>query len=280
MDFERIARALRFVEEHLGEEIALEDAARAVYFSPYYFHRVFSAIVGRPFAAYLRERRLLRACALLTGTDEGVLAVALDCGFRSAQAFSRAFREFAGAAPREYRLRGEAPRAESVEEMIVKFTNRLRGGIFVHPRIIKRDALVIAGVSGDGARTGEVWGRFMELSGAQPPEGRLSDSGYEVRIYEGGACRVHVGQAVSGAVGQPYEAMKLPPGHYAAFDVYVARGYESENSAMDEWLRTNDQLWRQRPIDGRDACVEYYDERFHGDAADSIVEIWVPVERE
>ena len=278
MDFERIARALRFVEENLDGEIGLEDAARAVYFSPYYFHRVFTAIVGKPFAAYLRERRLAKACLLLTETDASILAIALDCGFHSAQAFSRAFRGGIGASPLAYRARGTAARRETVDEMIVRFTNRLKGGMDVHPRIIRRGELRLAAVSGDGALTGDVWKRFMDLIAQREPEGKQSDSGYEVRTYEDAACTVHVGFLVSGAVSAPYEECALPASHYAAFDVYVARGYDSENTAMDEWLRSNAEGWRQRTVGGKNVCVEYYDERFHGGEEDSIVEIWVPIE--
>jgi predicted transcriptional regulator YdeE len=61
--------------------------------------------------------------------------------------------------------------------------------------------------------------------------------------------------------------------------VYPARGYESENSAMDEWLSKNDKGYTQRLLNGKHYAVEFYDERFKGDSADSIVEIWVPIKK-
>ncbi len=279
MDFAKIAEALRHIEAHLGEEVDLDGVARGFYFSPYYFHRVFTAIVGAPFASYVRWRRLLRACALLAGTDGGVTEIALDCGFSSAQAFARAFRRTFGVSPAVYRKAGRTPEIETVEEMVVKFTNRLKGGILVNPRIVKKGALTIAGVSGDGADTAEVWQRFMARIAEADMPGKLSGSGYEVRIYDGRACAVHAGYAVSGAVDAPYARCRLPAGEYAAFDVYVARGYGSENAAMDEWLKTNDRGYRQRLVDGKHVAVEYYDERFNGAAEDSVVEIWVPIEK-
>lgn len=279
MDFAKIAEALRHIEAHLGEEMDLDGVARVFYFSPYYFHRVFTAIVGAPFASYVRRRRLLRACALLAGTDESATRIALNCGFSSAQAFARAFRRAFGVSPVAYRKAGRMPEIETVEEMVVKFTNRLRGGVLVNPRIIKKDALIIAGASGDGADTAEVWQRFMALIAEADVPGRLSGSGYEVRVYDGNACTVHVGYAVSEPVDAPYTQCRLPAGKYAAFDVYVARGYGSENAAMDEWLKTNDRGYRQRLVDGKHVAVEYYDERFNGAEEDSIVEIWVPIEK-
>ena len=279
MDFVKIAEALKHIEAHLDEEMELDAVARRFFFSPYYFHRVFTAIVGAPFASYVRTRRLLRACALLAAADGSVTGIALDCGFSSAQAFSRAFRRAYGMSPVAYRRLGRAPEAVTIDEIIVKFTNRLRGGILVNPRIIRRDALDIAGVSGDGAKTGEVWGRFCELDAKIDIPNRLSKSGYEARVYDGSACQVYVGYSVVGAVDAPFSVYHLPAGAYAAFDVYVARGYDSENVAMDEWLKTNDRGYRQRLVDGKNVAVEYYDERFNGEAEDSIVEIWVPIEK-
>lgn len=62
---------------------------------------------------------------------------------------------------------------------------------------------------------------------------------------------VHVGVAVSDAnVDGRLSVMVLPASHYASFDVYPARGYGSENSAMDEWLANNDKGWSQRLLGG------------------------------
>jgi predicted transcriptional regulator YdeE len=72
--------------------------------------------------------------------------------------------------------------------------------------------------------------------------------------------------------------MKLPASNYAVFEVLVARGYNSANAVIDEWLETNRDKYRQRLIDGKPYAVEFYGERFKGDSEDSIVEIWVPIE--
>jgi len=76
-----------------------------------------------------------------------------------------------------------------------------------------------------------------------------------------------------------FSLMKLPASIYASFEVYVARGYDSENEAMDEWLEANRERYTQRKCDGKPYVVEFYDERFDGDSENSIVEIWVPIEK-
>lgn len=107
-------------------------------------------------------------------------------------------------------------------------------------------------------------------------------NGYEVRVYESDKCTVHVGYSVSSKdnIDSAYSVFELPASKYASFDVYVSNGYESENNAMDEWLKTNGEGYSERRInENTHYCVEYYDERFSGNEANSIVEIWIPIEK-
>lgn len=278
--FAQIREALAYIDSHLDEPMSIESIAAQYHFSPYYFHRLFTMIVGKSLAAHIRGRRLQRACLWLHEGDRSVLDIALSCGFASAQSFSRAFQASFGLSPSEYRRQGLAPAVTTADELVMQFTNRLKGGIIVKPNIIKRGALAIAGACGEGHKTGEVWERFMALSEEKPLTNKRSDNGYEVRVYENGKSTVHVGNDVSGGVLDPaYALMRLPASTYASFEVYVASGYESENSAMDEWLADNEEGYTERLLGGAHYCVEFYDDRFNGEEAGSIVEIWVPVEK-
>lgn len=229
--FQRICEVLHYIEDHLDVISDYEQVAGAFCYSPYYFHRLFSAVAGKPIATYLRERRLAKAAGLLADPDKTITSICFDCGFNSSQSFCRAFRNSYGVSPTDYRRLGYTPVIMSVEEIVQKFKNK------------------------------------------------VSDNGYEVRIYNDTQCRVHVGLSVSDSdVDSAFTVMRLPASAYAAFEVYVAEGYDSGNDAMNEWIETNKKKHRQRTIDGDPYVVEFYDERFHGDSEDSIVEIWVPVE--
>lgn len=278
--FNKVKEALEFIDEHLDEQITLEIVAKHFNFSAYYFHRLFSLIVGKTMAVYINERRMQRACIQLSSTDQRILDIGLGCGFNSAQAFSRAFKLFNGLSPREYRSQGLSPVVVTAEELIMRFTNRLKGGIYLNPRIIKCDELIIAGVSGDGNKTWDVWNAFEKLSTRTPINKKLSENGYEVRLYTDDTCKVHVGFAVSDEnVESGYEVIKLPASKYASFEIYVTNGYESENNAMNEWLETNQEGYTEKLLDNKHYCVEYYDERFNGSESGSIVEIWIPIEK-
>lgn len=277
---QRISEVLHYIEEHLDEIASYEQVADIFYFSPYYFHRLFSAVVGKPITVYIRERRLAKASMLLTDPNKPITSVCFECGFNSSQSFCRSFKNSYGISPSEYRRLGYTPVIMSVEEIIEKFTKKLKGGILVHPKIIKKEKLLIPGITGDGYKTRELWQHFCELYEKIGFKNKLSENSYEVRIYNVNKCTCHVGVCVSSSeVDSVFTLLKLPASTYASFEVYVARGYDSENDAMDEWLEANKKKYKQRRINGNPYVVEFYDERFNGDSEDSIVEIWIPIEK-
>lgn len=280
-NFNRISDALRYIDNHLDESLNIELLSEKYYLSPFYFHRLFSVIVGKSFAAYVRDRRILYSSQMLCNTKRSVLDIGLEYGYPSAQSFSRAFKAVQGVSPRVYRMQNYPTIIETPDELVKKFTNRLKGGIYVQPRIIKKENVIIAGTQGDGTKTEEVWQAFMKLNSEKPLKNAVSEDGYEIRMYDGIQQTVFVGNLVTNSeIEEGYSIMELPSSKYASFDVYVADGYDSENNAMNEWLSTNQEGYRERFMKGDiHYCVEFYDERFHGNEADSIVEIWIPIEK-
>jgi len=255
-------------------------------FSPYYFHRLFTAVVGKSMIAYVRGRRIAYACKMLNETDRRVLDIALDCGFDSAQSFSRTFKAVTGMSPMEYRNNNISPDIIPAIELVKRFTNRLKGGMVMNPRMIKKNKMILAGISGKENETAEIWKRFMNLDKEYPLANKVSDDGYEVRIFNDvtGIVKVFVGCEIEKDVEQKvdygiYECLELPTSEYASFDVYVQDGYDSENNAMSEWLDTNERGYIENSFEGKSYCIEHYDARFNGDAEESIVEIWVPVKK-
>src|SRR5207253_4223259 len=93
---QRILIVQLFIEEHLDEELSLDRLARVAHFSPYHFHRLFRALVGETVTEYVRRLRLESAAVALKTTDKTVLQVALDAGYGTHEAFTRAFRQMFG----------------------------------------------------------------------------------------------------------------------------------------------------------------------------------------
>ena len=277
-NFYKISEAIKYIDAHLNETLSVRVIAEQFAFSPYYFHRLFTSIVGKSMIAYVRDRRIAYACKMLNETDRKVLDIAFDFGFDSAQSFSRTFKSLTGISPTEYRNRKIEPCIVPATELVKRFTNRLKGGILMNPNMIKKEKMILAGVSGAGNETAEIWKRFMELYKEAPPTDKISDDSYEVRILDSttGKETVFVGCAINNSCSG-YEIFQIPPSEYASFDVYVQEGYESENNAMEEWLVSNENGYVRNLVEGKLYCIEHYDARFDGD--ESIVEIWLPVKK-
>ncbi len=90
-------------------EVATGDAlARRAYLSRFHFDRVISAAAGEPPGAFRRRLLLERAAYRLLAEDVGVLEIAVDAGYGSHEAFTRAFARAYGMSPRVWR--GESSR--------------------------------------------------------------------------------------------------------------------------------------------------------------------------
>ena len=55
---EALRKAIDYIESHLLEEISVEDVAKEVYLSPFYFQKGFKLITGYTIGEYVRNRRL------------------------------------------------------------------------------------------------------------------------------------------------------------------------------------------------------------------------------
>lgn len=100
---ERLLRVLVFIQQHLDEEMSLEELARVAHFSPYHFHRIFRGMVGESLKEHIRRLRLERAAQRLKHTNRSVLKIALEAGFQTHEAFTRAFRALLGCSPSQFR---------------------------------------------------------------------------------------------------------------------------------------------------------------------------------
>jgi len=80
-----------------------EALASRVHLSRFHFDRLVSAAAGEPPATFRRRVLLERAAHRLITTDDDLLRVALDAGYSSHEAFTRAFARAYGQAPSRWR---------------------------------------------------------------------------------------------------------------------------------------------------------------------------------
>jgi AraC family transcriptional regulator len=100
----RMHRVLEHIDRELDQPLELETLARVANFSPFHFHRLFTAWMGETLGDYVRRRRLeVAALRLVAQPRLAVLQVALSVGFGSTEAFARAFKTRFGSTPTGWR---------------------------------------------------------------------------------------------------------------------------------------------------------------------------------
>ena len=94
----RIMEMLRYIDEHLSEELDAEHLASAFYISKFHMMRLFRRETGTTIHLYITQKRLIRAKELM---DKGMRATeaCYQCGFHSYSSFTRAYNRYAGTTP-------------------------------------------------------------------------------------------------------------------------------------------------------------------------------------
>ena len=100
--------ALALLHNRPADPWSLERLAREIGVSRSSLAERFSAFVGQPPMRYLTRWRIQLACRVLCDDAAKVSAVALDVGYQSAAAFSRAFKAVVGTSPATWRRRHTA----------------------------------------------------------------------------------------------------------------------------------------------------------------------------
>lgn len=101
----RIDRVLDHVHRHYAKRLTIEALADIAALSPSGLHRLFLRHTGQGVTAYVARLRVGAACALLSGGDRPIAAIASDVGYDSLANFNRQFKAQRSLTPRQYRQR-------------------------------------------------------------------------------------------------------------------------------------------------------------------------------
>ncbi len=95
--------ALRYMREHLQEDVSRDEVAEVACLSPSHFSRVVKQTFGSSFTDLLAGMRVEKARELLSRTEKSLIQVCLDCGFSDQSYFTKVFQKHTGSTPGEYR---------------------------------------------------------------------------------------------------------------------------------------------------------------------------------
>jgi AraC-like DNA-binding protein len=104
-----VGRALALLHEHPGQPWTIERLGEEAGMSRSSLHERFVHFIGQPPMQYLTQWRMQLASGMLRETSAKVLEIALEVGYESEAAFSRAFKRSVGMAPGAWRRSKRSP---------------------------------------------------------------------------------------------------------------------------------------------------------------------------
>ena len=95
---QRTVEILRYIDEHLSEDLDAEALAKTFFVSKYHMMRQFRQETGTTIHLYITQKRLVKARELM---DSGMRATeaCYRCGWRSYSSFTRAYGKHLGTTP-------------------------------------------------------------------------------------------------------------------------------------------------------------------------------------
>jgi len=112
---ESVQKALWLMESRFRGEVSLDELSEVAGISRYHFAHVFARAIGQSAMRYMRARRLSEAARVLANGGSDILTVALDFGYGSHEAFTRAFRDQFGLTPESIRAQRHLDNVNLVE---------------------------------------------------------------------------------------------------------------------------------------------------------------------
>jgi AraC family transcriptional regulator len=272
-----VEKALWYIESYYPHELTLDEIARSSCVSRYHLSRAFEAATGRSVMRYVRTRRLTEAARRLAGGAPDILAVAIEAGYGSHEAFTRAFREQFGLTPEALRAQGHLDNLALVEPIKMDPSSLAN---LAPPRFEDGKLLLIAGsaerYNSDNCVTiAAQWQRFGEYFGKVP--GQVSNVAYGVcyNTDDTGNFDYLCGVEVTDFSNLPatLTRMRLPQQRYAVFPhrEHIAIIRRTWMTIWAKWLPESGHTPADAP------SFERYSEQFDPVTGLGGVEAWLPL---
>lgn len=133
--------ALTYIENHLTEELDIQEISKEALSSYHHFSRTFHMISGMTLGEYIRKRRLTKAAADLISGNDKVIDLAMKYQYKTPESFTKAFKEFHGVTPRDARkLKGILNSLNAIS-----FQLNIGGLLEMKYQLVQKDHLTFSG---------------------------------------------------------------------------------------------------------------------------------------
>jgi AraC family transcriptional regulator len=273
-------KALWVIERNLASPLTLGEIAVACGVSSYHLAHAFGASAGLSVMHYVRGRRLTNAARSLATGATDILDLALETGYGSHEAFSRAFRAQFRATPESVRRTASTEELPMIEAMRISDRDKIA---LEPPRFVQGAPLLVVGLSERQSFEAPQaipaqWQTFMALYGDIPDKANPIPLGISLNMDEDGNFDYVCGVEVSafGSAPRGLVELRLRAQRYAIFQHrgHVAQITATYAAIWNEWLPTQD----LRAVDA--ASLERHLDSFDPRTGLGGVEIWIALEKE
>ncbi|HEX4583673.1 MAG TPA: AraC family transcriptional regulator [Burkholderiaceae bacterium] len=272
-------KAIWIIERNSTRPLTLNAIADACGVSRSHLAFAFGTATGLPVMKYLRARRLSEAAQALAGGAPDILAVALDAGYSSHEAFTRAFREQFTVTPETVRDRRSVDGLAVVDplELKAKAEHRLQPPRFAEEGPVRVVGLAEACSFETTIRIPAQWQRFMRYYEAIPAKLDRIPVGLSQPPDDESQFQYVCGVEVSRFGDSPKELLKLEiaPRTYAVFEHrgHVSTITETYFSIWNEALPAIGRAVADAPV------LERHNPAFDPRTGEGGIALWIPLEK-
>jgi len=240
---------------------------------------MFAVSMGIPVMRYLRARRLSEAARALANGAPDILSVALDVGYGSHEAFTRAFRDEFGVTPESVRTQGHLNNLNLMEAMEME-ENMLTA---LKARFETGRVLLISGIVSrynceNTAGIAAQWQGFVPYIGNIAGQAGRKAYGVMSSFDENGNFDYTCGVEVKdfSHVSPDWNRIRIPAQDYAVFTHagHISTIRSTWTTIWNGWLPESGREVEDAPN------FELYGEDFNSVTGRGLVEIWLPLKRE
>ncbi|NMS89986.1 AraC family transcriptional regulator [Clostridioides difficile] len=280
-------KAVVYIENNLKENITVNDVAKESGYSYYHLTRLFKSMFGESVGSYIKKRRLVNSTKELLYSEKKIIDIAIDSGFESSEAFSRAFKSIYKVSPMEYRKNRIDVFVGKKKKLELDFMKHLMENITIKPVIKEIDEIKVIGIRGNVILEDNslpcLWEKFRKVHNIVPntlPSKRafgICEATPKIHLVsENMEFNETIGFEVSSYDDIPnsFASKTITGGKYAVF---------THIGSLDSLDKTYEYIWgtwflsSKEELDIRED-FEVYDERFLGpNNIDSQIDIYIPI---
>ncbi|MFA9464972.1 MAG: effector binding domain-containing protein [Velocimicrobium sp.] len=139
---EALKKAIRYIEDQMFHNFTIEDVAKHVNISPFYFQKAFKIMTGYSVGEYVRKRRLYLAAIDAVKGEDKIIELAYKYGYDTPESFTKAFSRFHGISPLQ--IKGQPKKIKTFQPLQISIS--IKGGSQLDYRLEKMEEFWVVGI--------------------------------------------------------------------------------------------------------------------------------------